>query len=94
MAALPGPLINGRREINWDGVKLDGTDFGGNTDVIVSTGKVVGIPVNRFQSRGVLFAEEYAVSGDGFVSVDPGVAGQFPAFSPRNTFAMFNETSN
>jgi len=91
-AGVPGPLINGRREINWDGVKLDGTDFGGNTDVIVP-GKVVGIPVNRFQSRGVLFAEEYAVSGDGFVSVNPGVAGQFPAFSPPNTFAMFNETT-
>src|SRR5581483_1066784 len=50
-----GTQINGRREINWDGVKLDGTDFGGNTDVIVP-GKVVGIPVNRFQQRGVLFA--------------------------------------
>ena len=86
------PQATGRRTINWDGVKLDGTDFNGNTTVIVPN-KVVGIPVNRFQARGVIFEEVYAVSGDGFVSVNPGARGQLNAFSPKNTFAMFNETS-
>jgi hypothetical protein len=87
----PPPQSGGRREINWDAVKLDGTDFGGNSQVIIS-GKTVGIPVNRFQGRGVRFEEVYAVSGDGFATANPGVAGQFPAFSPENTFAMFDET--
>jgi hypothetical protein len=86
----PSPQVGGRREINWDGVALDGTDFGGNSHVIIPN-KTVGIPVNRFQSRGVRFAEEYAVTGDGFVSANPGVAGQFPAFSDGKTFAMFND---
>jgi hypothetical protein len=87
-----GPQTSGFRTINWDGVKLDGTDFGGQSEVIVPNA-TVGIPVTRFQSRGVIFEEVYAVSGDGFASANPGVAGQFPAFSPKNTFAMFNETS-
>src|SRR5262249_3648789 len=86
-----GVQINGRREINWDGVKLNGSDFPG-TEVIVPN-KVVGIPLNRFQAQGVFFEEVYAVAGDGFQSVKPGVQGQFPAFSPKNTFAMFNEIS-
>jgi hypothetical protein len=86
------PAASGFRVINWDGVKLDGTDFAGNTTVIVP-GSVVGIPVNRFDARGVTFAEVYAVAGDGFASVNPAIAGQFPAFSPANTFAMFNEPS-
>src|SRR5262249_21123855 len=86
----PPPPPGGRREINWDGVALDGTDFNGNSHVIIPN-KTVGIPINRFQSRGVVFEEEYAVTGDGFVSANPGVAGQFPAFSDGKTFAMFND---
>ena len=86
------PQISGRREINWDGVKLDGTDFGGNT-LVIDLNHTVGIPVDRFQSRGVIFQEVYAVSGDGFASVNPDTAGHFPAFSPNNTFAMFNENT-
>ena len=82
-----GPEASGRREISWDGVRLDGTDANPNTKVI-SSGHTVIIPVDRFQSQGAVFADPYAVSGDGFASVNPGTAGQFPAFSPNNTFAM------
>ena len=83
------PQNGGRREINWDGVRLDGTDFNNNTTVIV-TGKITGIPVNRFQARGLVYGEVLAVSNDGFVSANPDVANQFPAFSAANTFASFN----
>ncbi len=85
-----GPQRNGFRTIDWDGVKLDGTDFNGNSIVIIPN-KSVGIPVNRFQSRGIIFDAVYVVSGDGFVSANPGVKNQFPFFSPKNTFAMSNE---
>jgi Domain of unknown function (DUF4214) len=85
------PAIGGSRVITWDGVKLDGTDFGGGANTtVISQGKNVGIPINRFQNVGVLFETVYATSGDGFVSVNPTVAGLFPPFSPNNTFAMFN----
>ena len=73
--ADPNPHPDGSRRIVWDGVKLDGTDFNGQTKTIVPN-KVVGIPVNRFQSNGALFGEVYAVAGDGFASVNPGVAGR------------------
>jgi FG-GAP repeat protein len=88
----PTPLTTGFRDINWDGVKLDGTDFGGppNTTVITPN-HTVGIPLNRFQERGVFFGAVYAVSNDGFTDVNPNVAGLFPAFSPNNVFAMFND---
>lgn len=85
----PPPQSAGFRAINWDAVKLDGTDFNGSTTVL-SAGKTVGIPVNRFQGRGVLFDEVYSVSGDGFASANPSVAGLFPFFSPSNVFAPFN----
>jgi uncharacterized protein (TIGR03437 family) len=75
--------------INWDGVRLDGTDNNGNTTPIVA-GKITGIPVNRFQVRGALFGSVLAVANDGFVSANAGVANQFPAFSAANTFAAFN----
>jgi hypothetical protein len=92
----PSPQTGGFRAITWDGVKLDGTDFGGNTTVIVLN-KVVGIPINRFETQGAIFEEVYAVSGDGFKSVNPNVNAAspplFPAFSPSNTFAMFNDNS-
>jgi hypothetical protein len=94
--ATAAPQNGGFRTITWDGVKLDGTDFGGNTTVIVPN-KTVGIPINRFQNVGVIFEEVYAVSGDGFKSVNPNVNAAnpplFPAFSPNNTFAMFNENT-
>lgn len=86
-AATPQP--GGRREITWDGVLLDGTDNGGNTTLLVP-GKITGIPINRFQNRGILFSAITAVANDGFVSANAGVANQFPAFSPANTFAPFN----
>jgi hypothetical protein len=82
----------GFRTINWDAVKLDGTDFGGNS-MVISPGSTVGIPRNRFQSRGALFDEIYSVSGDGFTTVNPNAAGLFPAFSPKNTFAPFNQNT-
>ncbi len=81
---------NGFRTINWDAVQLDGTDFNGQTTVI-SPAKTIGIPVDRFQSRGVTFDTIYGVSGDGFTSVNAGLANQFPFFSTRNIFAMFND---
>jgi hypothetical protein len=91
------PLSTGFRDINWDGVKLDGTDFGGppNTTVI-DAGKTAAIPLDRFQERGVFFGAVYSVSSDtqpggSFADVNPNVAGLFPSFSPHNTFAMFND---
>lgn len=90
------PQTNGFRVITWDGVAVDGTDFGGNTTVIVPN-KVVGIPINRFETQGVIFEEIYAVSADGFKSVNPNVNAAspdlFPAFSPTKTFAMFNDNT-
>lgn len=92
-----GAAINpatGFRTIDWDAVRLDGTDFGGGPNTtVISQGKTVGIPRNRFEARGVFFDTVYAVSGDGFTSVNPGAANLFPAFSPSNTFAMFNDNT-
>ncbi len=92
------PVTGGLRTINWDAVKLDGTDFGGGANTtVINKGNTVGIPLNRFQARGVYFDAVYAVSGDGFVDVNPNVGGPnptlFPAFTPKNTFAMFNDNS-
>ena len=81
--------IGGGSRINWDGVRLDGTDANPNTRVI-DPGKTVEIPVDRFRNLGAIYADPYAVSGDGFTSVNPATAGQFPAFTPNNTFAMFD----
>ena len=75
--------------IGWDGVRLDGTDVNPNTRII-DFGKTVEIPVDRFKNVGALFADPYSVSGDGFSSVNPHSAGQFPAFTPNNTFIMFD----
>lgn len=77
------------RRIGWDGVRLDGTDVNPNTRIITPN-TTVEIPVDRFQGVGAIFAEPYAVSSDGFATVNPATAGQFPAFSPANTFVMFD----
>ena len=88
------PQTGGFRTITWDGVKLDGTDFGGGANTtVINLNKTVGIPLNRFQAQGTFFEEVYAVSGDGFTDVNPNVTGLFPAFSPSNTFAMFNDNT-
>jgi hypothetical protein len=91
------PQSSGFRTITWDGVKVDGTDAvaGANSTVIITAGHTVGIPLNRFQGQGVFFGAIYAVTNDGFVDVNPSVGSPntvlFPAFSPPNTFAMFND---
>jgi hypothetical protein len=88
------PQSGGYRTINWDAVKLDGTDFGGGANTtVINLNQTVAIPLNRFQTQGAFFEEVYAVSGDGFADVNPNVAGLFTAFSPKNTFAMFNENT-
>jgi uncharacterized protein (TIGR03437 family) len=87
------PQASGRREINWDAVRLDGTDFNNNTTLLIP-GKLTGIPVNRFQARGARFNRVLAVSNDGFASANPTMAGQFPAFSPANTFCSFEVTKD
>jgi hypothetical protein len=92
--ATPQPLVGGFRTITWDGVKLDGTDFGGGANTtVINAGKTVVIPTNRFQTNGTLLGDPYAVSGDGFTDVNSHVTGLFPAFSPNNTFAMFNQNT-
>jgi YD repeat-containing protein len=87
------PQSSGFRVINWDGVKVDGTDAaaGPNSTTVITPGHTVGIPLDRFQGSGVFFGAVYAVSNDGFTDVNPSVAGLFPAFSTPNTFAMFND---
>jgi hypothetical protein len=89
----PAPQQSGFRTITWDGVKVDGTDSvgGPNSTTVITPGHTVGIPLDRFQGQGVFFGAVYAVSNDGFVDTNPNVAGLFPAFSPKNTFAMFND---
>jgi hypothetical protein len=88
------PQSGGFRTINWDAVKLDGTDFGGGANsTVINLNQTVAIPLNRFQTLGTFFEEVYAVSGDGFADVNPNAAGLFPAFSPHNTFAMFDENT-
>jgi hypothetical protein len=85
----PGERAGGYRQINWDDVKLDGTDNGGGSPVI-SAGKVVVIPANRMTARGIGLGGPGAVAGDGFASVNSGVADDFPAFSQSNVFAPLN----
>jgi hypothetical protein len=88
------PQTGGFRTITWDGVKLDGTDFGGGANtIVINQNKTVAIPLNRFQTQGTFFGDEYAVSSDGFTDVNSNVTGLFPAFSAPNTFAMFNDNT-
>jgi hypothetical protein len=85
------PQSGGFRTITWDGVKLDGTDFGGGANTtVVNPNKTVIIPKNRFIGQGVYFGDPYAVSGDGFTDVNPNAAGLFTPFSSPNIFAMAN----
>lgn len=79
-----------RSRIGWDGVGLNGTDANPATRTIDPA--TVEIPTDRFRGAGAIFAEPYAVSGDGFAGVNPGTTDQFPAFSPANTFVMFDAT--
>jgi hypothetical protein len=81
---------NGFRTINWDGVGLGATD-GAFTNQVITPNHTVGIPVNRFQARGVIFEDIYAVTDTGFATENPGAAGQFTPFSPTKIFAMFDD---
>jgi len=83
------PQSAGFRRINWDDVTLDGTDFGGDTTVI-DPQTTVAIPADRFAARGARLFQVYAVSGDGFATVNPDMAGQINAFSPQNALAAFD----
>jgi predicted RecA/RadA family phage recombinase len=81
--------VNIGNRIGWDGVRLDGTDANPATQVIIPN-SVVAIPTDRFRNAGALYADPYAVAGDGFAGSNPLTTGEFVAFSPANTFAMFD----
>jgi hypothetical protein len=73
------PADGGRREINWDGVPAPFTntdDFPGNF-------------FNLNSKRGVLMTTPgigLRVDSTAYATVDPSVAGQFKAFSPKKVF--------
>jgi PKD repeat protein len=85
--ATPGGQPHGFRRIDWDGVKLDGTQ---PAAITIAPGHAVAIPVDTQQERGVELDSPIAVSGDGFASVNPGVAGLFSPFSAANIVAPFD----
>jgi hypothetical protein len=91
-SAAVGEQPAGFRTVNWDEVKLDGTDFGGATTTIAPN-HVVAIPDERFASRGIDLRAPIAVAGDGFLSVNAGVPGRFPAFSAQNVAAPFSSNT-
>ena len=88
----PTPFASGFRTINWDGVGLGATD-GPFANQVITANHTVGIPLNRFQSRGVFFQEIYAVTDTSFTTENPGLQPpvQFPPFSANKVFAMFND---
>jgi hypothetical protein len=90
--AAVGEQTSGFRTVNWDEVKLDGSDFGGATTTI-DANHVVAIPDDRFASRGIDLRAPIAVANDGFLSVNPGVSGRFPAFSAANIVAPFSSNT-
>jgi hypothetical protein len=70
---------------------VDGSISGSQVIVLNQT---VGIPTDLFQPRGVTFDRIHAVSQDGFVSVNSGVAGQVPAFSTPKIVGPFTNNNN
>jgi hypothetical protein len=89
-----GPQTSGFRTINWDGVGLGATD-GVFTNEVITANHTVGIPLNRFQQRGMFFNDIYAVTDTSFTTENPGLQPptQFPPFSGNKIFAMFNDNT-
>jgi hypothetical protein len=89
-----GPQSTGFRTINWDGVGLGATD-GVFTNEVITANHTVGIPLNRFQQRGMFFNDIYAVTDTSFTTENPGLQPptQFPPFSDGKIFAMFNDNT-
>jgi hypothetical protein len=82
----PGDQGGGFRHLNWDTVKVDGSEPGS----VVITPHVVEVPATRMSAYGIEFEAALAVANDGFVSVNPNATGLFPAFSAPNVAAPFN----
>lgn len=89
--AAAGEHAGGFRSVNWDGVALDGTAFGG-TSKAISSGNVATVPVNGWQPRGLDLESAVAITStsNSFSSVNANAAGLFPAFSPTQDWAPFN----
>jgi hypothetical protein len=82
-----GEQGSGFRHITWDGIALDGSDPG---STVIKSGHVVALAPGRLQPWGVELGAQVAVAGDGFQSVNAGVAGRFTPFSAPDIWAPFN----
>lgn len=82
-----GEQAAGRRHIDWDTVKLDGSQ---PESLTISAGHTVTVPVGSQQELGIELSSPIAVSGDGFATVNASAAGLFEAFSASNLAAPFN----
>jgi hypothetical protein len=82
-----GERSGGLRHINWDAVKLDGSQ---PESLTISAGHTITVPVGSQQERGIELGAPIAVSGDGFATVNPSAAGLFEALSASNLAAPFD----
>ncbi len=85
--AKAGEQSGGVRHVNWDAIKLDGSEA---ESLLIKPGHTVTAPVGSQQERGIELGAPIAVSGDGFATVNASAAGLFEAFSAGNLAAPFN----
>ena len=82
---LVGEQGGGFRHVNWDAIRLDGSDPG---SAVINPGVLVAPAPGRLQPWGLSLGPNVAVSSDGFHSVNSSV--RFTPFTPPNSWAPFN----
>ncbi len=84
----PGEQGAGFRHVNWDAIRVDGSDPG---STVIKPGHVVAPAANRLEPWGLALGPEIAVANDGFHSVNSNA--NFTPFSAPNVWGPFNSTT-
>ncbi|MGN6867498.1 MAG: hypothetical protein ACTHMY_03730 [Solirubrobacteraceae bacterium] len=80
-----GEQANGFRHVNWDAIRVDGTDPG---STVIKSSHVIAPAPNRLEPWGLGLGPEIAVANDGFASVNPNA--NFTPFSAPNVWGPYN----